>query len=310
MVAGSGGMVGAAICRALEVRGFTDVLHADRRDVDLLDQRAVRAFFAAHRPQYVFLAAAKVGGILANREFRADFLYQNLMIGANVISAAHEFAVAKLLNLGSSCIYPREAPQPLREEYLLAGPLEETNEPYAVAKIATIKLCESFRRQYGCHFISAMPTNLYGPGDNFDLESAHVLPALMRKFHSGRVRRTGSVLVWGSGRPRREFMHVDDVADALVFLMDQYDEEQFINVGWGEDISIADLARLVAEVVGYEGGIEFDVTKPDGTQRKLMDPTRLRSLGWRPSIPLREGINLTYAWFLEKVAPGLDAQAD
>jgi GDP-L-fucose synthase len=310
LVAGYRGMVGSALVRALRGRGYANLLLADRAEVNLGDQAAVREFFEAERPAYVFLAAARVGGIVANNTLRADFIYDNLMIAANVIRAAHDFGVTKLLNLGSSCIYPREAPQPLCEEYLLTGPLEQTNEPYAIAKIAAIKLCESFRRQYGCNFISAMPTNLYGPGDNFDPVSSHVLPALIRKFHEAKIRGDAGVIIWGTGAPRREFLHVDDVADALVFLMERYDEEPFVNVGWGEDLTIAKLARMVAEVVGFGGALTFDALKPDGTPRKLLDSSRLRALGWSPRIPLREGITRTYAWFLEHVAPSLDAQAD
>ena len=310
LVAGYRGMVGSALVRALRGRGYANLLLADRAEVNLGDQAAVREFFEAERPAYVFLAAGRVGGIVANNTLRADFIYDNLMIAANVIRAAHDFGVTKLLNLGSSCIYPREAPQPLSEEALLTGPLEQTNEPYAIAKIAAIKLCESFRRQYGCNFISAMPTNLYGPGDNFDLTSSHVLPALIRKFHEAKVRGDAGVSIWGTGAPHREFLHVDDVADALVFLMERYDEEPFVNVGWGEDLTIAKLARMVAEVVGFGGALTFDALKPDGTPRKLLDSSRLRALGWSPRIPLREGITRTYAWFLEHVAPSLDAQAD
>ena len=310
LVAGYRGMVGGALVRALRGRGYSNLLLADRAEVDLIDQAAVRRFFEAERPTCVFLAAGRVGGIVANNTLRADFIYDNVMIAANVIRAAHDFGVTKLLNLGSSCIYPREAPQPLCEEYLLTGPLEQTNEPYAIAKIAAIKLCESFRRQYRSNLISAMPTNLYGPGDNFDPVSSHVLPALMRKIHLARVRSESTVEVWGTGSPRREFMHVDDVADAVVFLMERYDDELFVNVGTGEDITIGDLARLVSEVVGFEGQLVFDSSKPDGTPRKLMDTSRLSALGWKPRIPLREGITQTYVWFLEHVAPGIDAQAD
>ena len=310
LVAGYRGMVGGALVRALRGRGYSNLLLADRAEVDLIDQAAVRRFFEAERPAYVFLAAGRVGGIVANNTLRADFIYDNLMIAANVIRAAHDFGVTKLLNLGSSCIYPREAPQPLREEYLLTGPLERTNEPYAIAKIAAIKLCESFRRQYGRNFISAMPTNLYGPGDNFDLTSSHVLPALIRKFHEAKVRGDASVIIWGTGAPRREFMHVDDVADAVVCLMERYDDELFVNVGTGDDVTIGDLARLVSEVVGFRGQLVFDSSKPDGTPRKLMDSSRLSALGWKPRIPLREGIAQTYAWFVEHVAPGINAQAD
>lgn len=310
LVAGYRGMVGGALVRALRGRGYSNLLLADRAEVDLIDQAAVRRFFEAERPAYVFLAAGRVGGIVANNTLRADFIYDNLMIAANVIRAAYDHGVTKLLNLGSSCIYPREAPQPLSEEALLTGPLEQTNEPYAIAKIAAIKLCESFRRQYGCNFISAMPTNLYGPGDNFDLTGSHVLPALIRKFHEAKVRGDAGVNIWGTGAPHREFLHVDDVADALVFLMERYDEEPFVNVGWGEDLTIAELARMVAKVVGFGGALTFDASKPDGMPRKLLDTSRLRALGWSPRIPLREGVTQTYAWFLEHVAPGIDAQAD
>ena len=310
LVAGARGMVGSAITRALRARGYSDLVLVDRSEADLIDQAEVRALFASARPEYVFLAAARVGGIVANNTRRAEFIYDNLMIAANVIRAAYDHGVSKLLNLGSSCIYPREAPQPLREEVLLTGPLEQTNEPYAIAKIAAIKLCESFRRQYGCNFISAMPTNLYGSGDNFELASSHVLPALIRKFHEAKVSGDGSVIVWGTGSPRREFLHVDDVADALVFLMERYDEEAFVNVGWGDDLTIAELAGVVADVVGFGGTLTFDSSKPDGTPRKLLDTSRLRALGWSPRIPLREGIARTYAWFLENVAEGADAQAD
>jgi len=310
LVAGARGMVGSAITRALRARGHTDLVLVDREEADLMDQAAVRSLFAGSRPAYVFLAAARVGGIVANNTRRAEFIYDNLMIAANVIRSAYDHGVTKLLNLGSSCIYPREAPQPLREEYLLTGPLEQTNEPYAIAKIAAVKLCESFRRQYGSNFISAMPTNLYGPGDNFDLTSSHVLPALIRKFHEAKARGDGSVTVWGTGAPRREFLHVDDVADALVFLMERYDEEPFVNVGWGEDLTVAELARTVADVVGFGGEIAFDPSKPDGTPRKLLDTSRLRALGWSPRIPLREGVAQTYSWYREHVAERLDAQAD
>ena len=310
LVAGYRGMVGGALVRALRGRGYSNLLLADRAEVDLIDQAAVRRFFEAERPTHVFLAAGRVGGIVANNTLRADFIYDNVMIAANVIRAAYDHGVTKLLNLGSSCIYPREAPQPLRVEALLTGPLEQTNEPYAIAKIAAIKLCESFRRQYGCNFISAMPTNLYGPGDNFDLTSSHVLPALIRKFHEAKVRGDAGVSIWGTGAPHREFLHVDDVADALLFLMERYDEEPFVNVGWGEDLTIAELARMVAEVVGFGGALAFDASKPDGMPRKLLDTSRLRALGWSPRIPLREGVTRTYAWFLGHVAPGIDAQAD
>ncbi len=309
-VAGHDGMVGSAIVRALRGSGFTNLVWRTLRQLNLMDQRATREFFEAERPEYVFLAAARVGGILANNTYRAEFIYQNLMIAANVINAAHESGVTKLLNLGSSCIYPRLAPQPLREEYLLTGPLESTNEPYAIAKIAAVKLCENYRRQYGRNFISVMPTNLYGAGDNFDLAHSHVLPALIRKCHEAKVRGEKTVTVWGSGTPRREFLYVDDLADAALFLMERYDGELFLNVGCGEDLTIRELAALTAEVVGFGGGLTFDASKPDGTPRKVLDVSRLRALGWSPKVDLRAGIAKAYEWFLQHVAPKVYAQAD
>jgi GDP-L-fucose synthase len=308
-VAGHDGMVGSAIVRALRGSGFTNLVWRTLRQLNLMDQRATREFFEAERPEYVFLAAARVGGILANNTYRAEFIYQNLMIAANVINAAHESGVTKLLNLGSSCIYPRLAPQPLREEYLLTGPLESTNEPYAIAKIAAVKLCENYRRQYGRNFISVMPTNLYGAGDNFDLAHSHVLPALIRKCHEAKVRGEETVTVWGSGTPRREFLYVDDLADAALFLMERYDGELFLNVGCGEDLTIRELAALTAEVVGFGGGLTFDASKPDGTPRKVLDVSRLRALGWSPKVDLRAGIAKAYEWFLQHVAPKVYAQA-
>lgn len=296
-VAGHRGMVGSAICRRLESEGCT-ILTAGRDVLDLLDQAAVRAWFAAEKPDAVFLAAAKVGGILANDSWPADFLYDNLMIEANVIEAAFRTGVGKLLFLGSSCIYPKFAPQPIVEQALLTGPLEPTNEWYAIAKIAGIKLCQAYRRQHGCDYISAMPTNLYGPGDNFDLQSSHVLPALIRKAHEAKVEGAGSITIWGTGTPRREFLHVDDLADACVFLMKTYSDDGHVNVGFGDDISIAELTGLVAEVIGFSGAIEHDLTKPDGTPRKLMDSGKLAGLGWTPRIGLREGIAGAYDWFL------------
>jgi GDP-L-fucose synthase len=275
-----------------------EILTADRRDLDLMDQVATRAWFAQHRPDVVFVAAAKVGGILANDSAPASFLYDNLMIEANVIEAAHRFDAEKLLFLGSSCIYPRLAPQPMPEEALLTGALEPTNEWYAIAKIAGIKLGQAYRKQHGCDFISAMPTNLYGPGDNFSLTSSHVLPALLRKAHEARRDRLDAIEIWGTGTVRREFLHVDDLADACVFLMKNYSDAEHINVGFGEDISILDLTRLVCEVVGFEGAIKHDLSKPDGTPRKLLDTSRLAAMGWAPSIPLREGIAATYRWYL------------
>ncbi|MGH8615901.1 MAG: GDP-L-fucose synthase [Gammaproteobacteria bacterium] len=297
-VAGHRGLVGSAIVRVLQRRGYTDILTATHSELDLCDQAAVRKFFAAERPQYVFMAAANVGGILANDTYPADFIYENLMIEANVIDAAYRHDVIKLLFLGSTCIYPKLAPQPLKENYLLTGPLEPTNEWYAVAKIAGIKLCQAYHRQHGCRFISAMPTNLYGPGDNFDLKSSHVLPALIRKFHQAKVSGAPRVVVWGTGTPMREFCHVDDCAEACLFLMEIYDDPAIINIGEGRDISISDLALLVKRVVGYEGEIVYDHTKPDGTPRKLVDATKIFNLGWRPQISLEEGIRQTYAWYV------------
>ena len=309
LIAGCRGMVGSAIVRALQGRGYENLLLVDRGEVNLLEQARVREYFRQERPEYVFLAAARVGGILANSTYRADFIYQNIMIAANVIHAAYESGAEKLLNLGSSCIYPRLAPQPLKEDYVLTGPLEPTNEPYAVAKIAAIKLCESYRRQYGCNFVSVMPTNLYGPGDNFDPETSHVLPALIRRFHEAKARGDSTVTIWGTGSPRREFLHVDDVADACCFLMEEYDEEPFLNVGWGTDLEIREVAALIRDVVGFQGETVYDTTKPDGTPRKLMDTSRLQALGWNPKINLQDGLASTYDWFLQHVAPELDAQA-
>jgi GDP-L-fucose synthase len=296
-VAGHRGLVGSALVRRLETEGFTRVLTASRDQLDLRDQAAVNYWFRANRPEYVFLAAGTVGGILANATRPAEFIYDNLLIHATVVHAAHLFPVRKLLYLGSSCIYPREAPQPMTEAALLSGLLEPTNEPYAIAKIAGIKLCRAYREQYGSDFISAMPTNLYGPGDNFGLASSHVLPALIRKFHEARMAGTTEVSVWGSGRPRREFLHVDDLADACVFLMRQYDGTEHINVGSGEDLTIRELAETVRAVVHPTAQIRFDATKPDGAPRKLLDVSRLHELGWRHRIPLREGIASTYEWF-------------
>jgi GDP-L-fucose synthase len=298
-VAGHRGLVGSAIVRRLTNEGYDNLLTATSKELDLREQSAVREFFGRERPDYVFLAAARVGGILANNEFPADFIYQNLMIEANVIESARLFGVSKLLCLGSTCIYPKMAPQPLKEEYLLTGPLESTNEWYAVAKIAGIKLCQAYQRQYGCKFISAMPTNLYGPEDNFDLESSHVMPALIRKFHEAKVSGGPEVTVWGSGKPMREFLHVDDCAAACLYLMEHYEAEGIVNIGVGEDISIADLARLVGETVGYKGKIVYDSSKPDGTPRKLVDTARINGLGWRAGIPLEEGVKNTYQWFLD-----------
>ena len=301
-VAGHRGLVGSAILRKLREEGYSNLVTRTSRELDLREQGAVREFFERERPEYVFLAAAKVGGILANDTWPADFLYQNLMIEANVIESARLSGVKKLLFLGSTCIYPRMAPQPLKEEYLLTGPLESTNEWYAVAKIAGIKLCQACQRQYGSKFISAMPTNLYGPEDNFDLESSHVMPALIRKFHEAKINRAPSVTVWGTGKPLREFLHVDDCAAACLFLMQHYDGEEIVNIGVGEDLSIAELAELVSKVVGFAGKIVYDSGKPDGTPRKLVDVTRINGLGWRAGIPLEVGVRTTYEWFLENEA--------
>lgn len=298
-VAGHRGLVGSAILRRLEKEDFSNLLKRTRGELDLTEPRDVDAFFEAERPEYVFMAAAKVGGIMANSTYPADFIRENLSIQLNVIDAAHRYGVKKLLLLGSSCIYPKFAPQPMKEEYLLTGELEPTNQPYAIAKIAGVELCKSYRRQHGSDFISVMPTNLYGRGDNFDLETSHVLPALIRKFHEARERGESEVEVWGTGTPRREFLHVDDLADACLYLMENYSGEAPINVGVGKDLSIAELASLVGEVVGYEGGIYYDTSKPDGTPRKLLDVSRLTDLGWRPKVPLREGLEQTYRWYLE-----------
>lgn len=298
-VAGHLGLVGSAILRRLETEGYSGLITAVKTDLDLTRQAEVEAFFEKTRPEYVFLAAAKVGGILANSKYPADFIRVNLQIQSNVIDAAFRSGTKKLLFLGSSCIYPKFAPQPMKEEYLLTGPLEPTNEWYAVAKIAGIKTCQAYRRQFGFNAISVMPTNLYGPGDNFDLGSSHVLPALIRKFHEARLSGSKEVVVWGTGMPKREFFHVDDLADAALFLMKSYDSEEIINVGVGEDISIRELAELIREIVGYGGEIRFDVSKPDGTPRKLLDISKMRSLGWRYRIGLREGIERTYEWYRE-----------
>jgi GDP-L-fucose synthase len=296
-VAGHRGLVGSAICRSLRASGHTNLILAGRTEVDLRDRPSVDRFFDRNQPEYVFLAAAKVGGIFANDSRPAEFIYDNLVIETNVIDAAYRAGAKKLQFLGSSCIYPRLAAQPIKEEALLTGPLEPTNEWYAVAKIAGIKLCQAYRKQYGFPAISLMPTNLYGPGDNFDLNSSHVLPALMRKFHEAVAQDQSEVTIWGTGSPRREFLHVDDLADAAVMLMQTYDSAEIVNVGTGEDISIRDLAQLIAEVTGFRGSLRFDTSKPDGTPRKLLDVTRLQSLGWRPRIGLRQGIASTYDWY-------------
>lgn len=293
-VAGHRGMVGSAIVRLLDAKGFTNILTSTSTETDLRNQAQVNAFFEKNKPEYVFMAAAKVGGIHSNNTYRAEFLYDNLMIEANIIEASRKNEVEKLLFLGSSCIYPKMAPQPIREEHLLTGTLEYTNEPYAIAKIAGIKLCEAYRDQYGCNFISVMPTNLYGPNDNYDLNNSHVLPAMIRKFHEAKKNGSASVVIWGTGTPRREFMHVDDLADACFFLMEYYNEKEFVNIGFGEDITILDLAKLVKDTVGYEGDIIHDLTKPDGTPRKLMDSSKLNGLGWKPATTLAEGIRAVY----------------
>ena len=298
-VAGHNGLVGSAICRRLAAEGV-ELLVAGHSELDLTDQAAVDAWFAENQVEQVYLAAAKVGGIQANNTYPAEFLRDNLAIQTNIIHAAWKYGVEKLLFLGSSCIYPKLAPQPMPEDSLLTGPLEPTNEWYAIAKIAGIRMCQAYRRQYGFDAISVMPTNLYGPGDNFDLENSHVLPALMRKFHEAKEAGADSVTVWGTGSPRREFLHVDDLADACVHLMKNYDSPEIINVGWGKDISIAELAEMMGSIVGFEGALEFDKSKPDGTPRKLLDTSRLTQLEWTPSISLEEGIQATYAWYLEQ----------
>lgn len=299
-VAGHTGMVGSAIVRKLRGEGFDNIVVRASSELDLRNQSAVENFFSEEKPQYVFLAAAKVGGILANNTYRAEFLYDNLMIEANVIHQSYKHGVKKLLFLGSSCIYPRLAPQPLKEEYLLTGPLEPTNEPYAIAKIAGIKLCETYRHQYSCDFISIMPTNLYGPNDNYDLQNSHVLPAFIRKFHEAKVQDKAFVELWGTGTPLREFMHVDDLAAACLHLMHRYSGPAMINAGVGEDISIKDLAVLVKKIVGYEGELRWDTSKPDGTPRKLMDVSKLHALGFKAQIPLEEGIRIVYEEYAGK----------
>jgi GDP-L-fucose synthase len=301
-VAGYRGLVGSALMRRLEREGFHNLPKRDRSQLDLGDERAVQSFFAKERPAIVIFAAAKVGGIKANNDFPVEFLLDNLRIQNNIIHSAYETGVRKLLFLGSSCIYPKLAPQPIPETALLGGPLEPTNEAYAIAKIAGIKLCQAYAREYGANFISAMPTNLYGPNDNFDLETSHVLAALLRKAHEAKMRKARELAVWGSGTPRREFLHVDDLASACLFLLEKYDSPEIINVGCSEDISIRELAELICDIVGFEGQLAWDDTKPDGTPRKLLDVTRLQNLGWQPTIPLRDGIAQTYEWFLKDVA--------
>ena len=301
-VAGYRGLVGSALIRRLEREGFHNLLKRDRSQLDLADKQAVHGFFAQEKPAIVIVAAAKVGGIKANNDFPVEFLLDNLRIQNNVIHAAHEAGVRKLLFLGSSCIYPKFAPQPIPETALLTGSLEPTNEAYAIAKIAGIKLCQAYAREYGANFISAMPTNLYGLNDNFDLNTSHVLAALLRKAHEAKMAKVRELIVWGSGKPRREFLHVDDLASACLFLLEHYDSPEIINIGCGEDISIRELAELICDVVGFEGQLAWDATKPDGTPRKLLDITKLRNLGWQPTISLREGIAQTYDWFLKNVA--------
>jgi GDP-L-fucose synthase len=297
-VAGHRGMVGSALIRRLESEGFSNLLVRDRSKLDLRDESAVTKFFAEEKPAVVVLAAAKVGGIKANNDFPVEFLLENLRIQNNVIRSAYEHGARKLLFLGSSCIYPKLAPQPIPETALLSGSLEPTNEAYAIAKIAGIKLCQAYAREHGANFISVMPTNLYGPNDNFDLETSHVLAALLRKAHEAKRRKDSELIVWGSGKPRREFLHVDDLASACVLLLEQYDSPEIINVGFGEDISIRELAELICDVIGFDGELTWDASKPDGTPRKLLDVTKLRALGWKPSIRLRNGIAQTYEWFL------------
>jgi GDP-L-fucose synthase len=303
LVAGHWGMVGSALVRRLEAEGFSNLLVRDRSKLDLRDECMVRKFFKEEKPAVVILAAAKVGGIKANNDYPVEFLLENLRIQNNVIHAAYENGARKLLFLGSSCIYPKFAPQPMAETALLSGPLEPTNEAYAIAKIAGIKLCQAYAREYGANFISAMPTNLYGPNDNFDLEMSHVLAALLRKAHEAKTRKDRRLIVWGSGKPRREFLHVGDLASACLLLLEKYDSPEIINVGCGEDISIRELAELICEVVGFDGDLAWDTTKPDGTPRKLLDVTKLRALGWKPSISLRDGIARTYEWFLTNYVP-------
>ncbi|MCC4767266.1 NAD-dependent epimerase/dehydratase family protein [Methanosarcina sp. DH1] len=300
-VAGHRGLVGSALKRRLESKGYSNLILRTHKELDLANQQEVNEFFEREKPEYVFLAAAKVGGILANNTYPAEFIYENLMIEANIIHASYRYGVKKLLFLGSSCIYPKLAPQPLKEEYLLTGSLEETNEAYAIAKIAGIRLCKHYNQQYGTNFISVMPTNLYGPNDNFDLETSHVMPALIRKFYEAKINNEPEVIVWGTGKPLREFMHVNDMADACVYLMENYDYSEigeFVNIGVGEDVTISELVELIREIVGFEGKIKYDTSKPDGTPRKLMDVSRLNKLGWKAKISLKEGIRETYEWYI------------
>lgn len=296
-VAGHRGLVGSAIVKNLKLKGYTNIVCRTHKELDLTNQQEVRNFFETERPQYVFLAAAKVGGIYANNAYPADFIYENLEIQNNVIKAAHDFKVEKLLFLGSSCIYPKMCPQPIKEEYLLSGYLEETNEAYALAKISGLKMCQFFKKQFGDNFISCMPTNLYGPNDNFDLETSHVLPALIRKFHEAKVNKEVFVEVWGTGKPLREFLYVDDMADGCVFLMENYDGEEHVNIGTGKEVSIGELAHMIKEIVGFEGELRFNAEKPDGTPRKLLNVSKLEGLGWKYKVEIRAGINESYEWF-------------
>ena len=298
-------MVGSGITRLLKSRGYENVITRTHAELDLLNQAAVHGFLASEKPDYIFIAAAKVGGIQANNIYRADFIYQNLMIECNLTHGAYQAGINNLMSLGSSCIYPRDCPQPIKEEYLLTGPLEQTNEPYALAKIAGIKLCENYNRQYGTKYVSVMPTNLYGPGDNYDLNNSHVLPALIRKAHEAKLRKDPHLMVWGSGKPRREFLHVDDMARACVQLMEQGYDGSFVNIGCGNDITIRELVEEVVAVVGFEGELQFDTSKPDGTPQKLLDVSKANALGWKAEIALRPGIQDAYTWFLEHVAPTL-----
>jgi GDP-L-fucose synthase len=301
-IAGHNGMVGSAIHRKLKEQGYNNIITRKSSELDLRNQQSVAEFFEQEKPDYVFLAAAKVGGILANNTYRAEFIYDNIMIESNIIHQAYQNDVTKLLFLGSSCIYPKHAPQPMNEDHLLSGYLEPTNEPYAIAKIAGIKLCENYMDQYGCNFISAMPTNLYGPNDNYDLQNSHVLPALIRKFHEAKEAGKPEVEIWGTGKPMREFLHVDDMAEACLFLMQHYDGKQFVNIGTGKDITIRELAETIMETVGYQGNLTFNTDKPDGTPRKLMDVSKIHNLGWQHKIDLKEGIEKTYQDFLKNVA--------
>jgi GDP-L-fucose synthase len=298
-IAGHRGLVGSALLRKLLEFGYKNIITLNSKELNLIKQKEVEGFFQKERPEYIFLAAAKVGGINANNTYPAEYIYNNLMIEANIIHSAYKCGSKKLLFLGSSCIYPKFAPQPIKEEYLLTGELEPTNEPYAIAKIAGIKMCQAYNRQYGTNYISVMPTNLYGPGDNFDLDNSHVLPALIRKFHEAKVQGKPTVVLWGTGKPYREFLYVDDLAEACIFLMQHYNGNDIVNIGVGKDITIAELANLVKEIVGYEGEIEYDTTKPDGTPRKLLDVSKLFNMGWRPKISLKDGIKVTYDWFVE-----------